>query len=188
MEIYLDGEDHTPAGFTYGSLPSGIAVNDLDLLIGRDYETGGYFDGTVDEVAVFNRALSPQEIQELYQMGEEGRNLEIDTTVFGDIAAGDYHLLSERGRYWPRYDLWVHDQMASPGVDGGDPAIPPGDEPMPNGGRINMGAYGGTPYASMSEWPIAGDLNRDGVVNMLDLSRIAESWLEAIWLEERLWP
>lgn len=32
-----------------------------------------------------------------------------------------------------------------------DPADDPSDEPMPNGGRINVGAYGGTAYASTSE-------------------------------------
>jgi hypothetical protein len=51
---------------------------------------------------------------------------------------------------------------------------------MPNGGRINMGAYGGTPFAAMSDWPFRGDINRDGVVNMRDFAEIAETWLEAL--------
>jgi hypothetical protein len=50
---------------------------------------------------------------------------------------------------------------------------------MPNGGRLNMGAFGGTYYASMSEWKIKGDVNRDGVVNMADFAVIAENWLSA---------
>lgn len=54
----------------------------------------------------------------------------------------------------------------------------PGQERMPNGGRINVGAYGGTAYASMSEWRIRGDINRDGAVNMLDFAIIAEDWLQ----------
>ena len=44
---------------------------------------------------------------------------------------------------------------------------------MPNGGRINMGAYGGTSQASMSEWPIRGDVNQDGLVNMKDMALLA---------------
>jgi Right handed beta helix region/WD40-like Beta Propeller Repeat len=36
----------------------------------------------------------------------------------------------------------------SPCIDGGDPADDPGDEPVLNGGRINMGAYGGTLHAT----------------------------------------
>jgi parallel beta-helix repeat protein len=34
----------------------------------------------------------------------------------------------------------------SPCVNAGDPADPAGDEPAPNGNRIDMGAYGGTPH------------------------------------------
>ena len=36
------------------------------------------------------------------------------------------------------------------GIDAGDPATPVGDEPAPNGGRINVGAYGGTAEATVS--------------------------------------
>ena len=42
------------------------------------------------------------------------------------------------------------DGITSPCIDAGDPSSPVGDEPQPNGGRINMGAYGGTPEASKS--------------------------------------
>lgn len=38
-----------------------------------------------------------------------------------------------------------------PTTDRGDPADPVGDEPTPNGGRINLGAYGGTADAEPSE-------------------------------------
>lgn len=36
----------------------------------------------------------------------------------------------------------------SPTIDAGDPALPVGDEPAPNGGRINLGAFGGTAEAA----------------------------------------
>jgi hypothetical protein len=51
---------------------------------------------------------------------------------------------------------------------------------MPNGGRINMGAYGGTAYASMSEWPIQEDNNRDGRVNLKDFAMLANKWLAGL--------
>ncbi|MCD4795689.1 MAG: right-handed parallel beta-helix repeat-containing protein [Candidatus Cloacimonetes bacterium] len=38
----------------------------------------------------------------------------------------------------------------NPCVDAGDPADPVGSEPMPNGDRINMGAYGGTSQAAFT--------------------------------------
>jgi YD repeat-containing protein len=40
------------------------------------------------------------------------------------------------------------------------------DEPEPNGGRINIGAYGGTPQATVSL--AIGDVNSDGVVDLSD--------------------
>jgi predicted outer membrane repeat protein len=45
---------------------------------------------------------------------------------------------------------WVQDMDTSALLDRGDPAAGYGDEPMPNGGQLNMGAYGGTAEASMS--------------------------------------
>ncbi|UCG50244.1 MAG: right-handed parallel beta-helix repeat-containing protein, partial [Phycisphaerales bacterium] len=98
--------------------------------------------------------------------------------MFVDPANGDYHLLSERGRYRATTDEWLLDRVSSPCIDAGDPASDYSREPEPNGGRINMGAYGGTAYASMSEtWP-PGDLNDDRVVDMLDFAIMAAYWLE----------
>ena len=74
------------------------------------------------------------------------------------------------------------DGLQSPCVDGGEPNAALSEEPMPNGSRINMGAYGGTWQASMSEWPLAGDLNFDGIVNFKDMTIAATEWLEeAAW-------
>jgi len=108
-----------------------------------------------------------------------------DDPLFVDPNNGDYHLLSERGRYWPQHDVWVLDKVTSPCIDSGDPAADPYREPMPNGGRINMGAYGGTNYASMSEMPWHDpDVNRDGVVDTLDMVELIEIWLESAgWCE-----
>ena len=46
------------------------------------------------------------------------------------------------------YDF--HLQPQSPAIDRGDPQVPVGDEPVPNGGRVNIGAYGGTVEATTS--------------------------------------
>lgn len=43
-----------------------------------------------------------------------------------------------------------HLQSSSPAVDSADPAADVGDEPEPNGGRRNMGSYGGTSAAATS--------------------------------------
>jgi L-ascorbate metabolism protein UlaG (beta-lactamase superfamily) len=63
---------------------------------------------------------------------------------------GDYHLKSEGGRLDQVSKSWIVDDVTSPCIDAGDPNSPVGDEPEPNGGRINMGVYGGTAEASMS--------------------------------------
>jgi hypothetical protein len=63
---------------------------------------------------------------------------------------GDYHLRSETGRWDPDAQIWVRDAVTSPCIDRGDRTSPVGNEPVPNGGIINLGAYGGTNEASKS--------------------------------------
>lgn len=63
---------------------------------------------------------------------------------------GDYHLRSTAGRFDPATGAFVQDADASPALDAGDPADPVGAETEPNGGRVNLGAYGGTAEASRS--------------------------------------
>jgi len=63
---------------------------------------------------------------------------------------GDYHLQSRAGYWSEDSQSWLVAPADSPCIDAGDPNSPVGQEPSPNGGRINMGAYGGTDQASMS--------------------------------------
>ena len=76
-------------------------------------------------------------------------NLDVDP-LFADAAKGDFHLKSQAGRWDPNGLTWRLDDVTSPCIDAGDPNSPVGDEPDPNGVRINMGAYGGTDQASKS--------------------------------------
>ena len=61
-------------------------------------------------------------------------------------------------------------------IGAGDLSSPVGEEPFPNGGRVNMGAYGGTGEASKSRPAnpvfgaiIAGGTNGDCLVDFGDL-------------------
>jgi predicted outer membrane repeat protein len=63
---------------------------------------------------------------------------------------GDYHLKSPAGRWDATSEDWVLDNVTSPCIDAGDPNSPVADEPEPNGGRVNMGAFSGTAEASKS--------------------------------------
>jgi len=79
-------------------------------------------------------------------------------TVWGDLSSMplsgatyqifDYHLKSVTGRWTPLG--WTNDTVTSPCIDAGDPGSEYAYEPIPNGGTINMGAYGNTPEASKS--------------------------------------
>jgi hypothetical protein len=70
---------------------------------------------------------------------------------FADPDHGDYHLKSTAGRWDSAHQDWVFDTVTSPCIDAGDMSAPVGPEPPPNGGIINMGAYGGTAQASKSD-------------------------------------
>jgi len=76
-------------------------------------------------------------------------NIDVDP-LFADPDNSDYHLKSKTGRWDPGSQTWVQDNTTSPCIDKGDPASPVGYEPAPNGGLINLGAYGGSAQASMT--------------------------------------
>jgi hypothetical protein len=108
------------------------------------------------------------------------------TMPFDDIwVDGDYHLKSQAGRWETNSEIWVQDDVTSLCIDSGDLMSPIGLEVFPNGGRINMGAYGGTAEASKSyfggpvcEIIVAGDVNGDCIVNYLDFALMALNWLD----------
>ncbi len=60
----------------------------------------------------------------------------------------DLHLKSQYGR-WDEQS-WVTDSKTSPAIDQGKPSSDYSNEPYPNGGRANLGAYGNTNEASKS--------------------------------------
>ena len=66
---------------------------------------------------------------------------------------GDYHLLSQAGRWNLESGTWQQDLVTSPSIDSGNRDWFVGDEPSPNGSIINVGAFGGTMEASKSVYP-----------------------------------
>ncbi len=105
--------------------------------------------------------------------------------IFADAENGNYYLKSQAGRWDANAKSWVQDDITSPCIDAGNPAAAIMFEPFPNGGVINMGAYGGTAEASKSwfgkpvcETIVVGDLNGDCAVNLADLAMMASHWLE----------
>jgi len=113
-------------------------------------------------------------------------NIDADPLLV-DPANGDYHLKSQAGRWDPNSKSWVQDDVTSPCIDVGDPMSPIGLEPFPNGGFVNMGAYGCTPEASKSYFGepicgtiVAGDINGDCKVDRADLAIMALHWTDDV--------
>lgn len=111
-------------------------------------------------------------------------NIDNDPCFIG-FDENDFHLKSQAGRWDSNTERWAQDDVTSPCIDAGDPNGSIGWEPFPNGGVINMGAYGGTEEASKSyfgapvcEKPIAGDINGDCKVDFKDFAIMASHWLE----------
>ena len=79
-------------------------------------------------------------------------NVSVDP-LFADLEESDLHLKSTAGRWSSAAKAWVIDAEDSPCIDAGDPRSAFDQEPAPNGGRVNMGAYGNTEEASKSGAP-----------------------------------
>jgi len=101
-----------------------------------------------EQISIYNGTpvITYSDIQEGFT-GEGNINTD---PLFADADNGDYHLKSKAGRWDPASKSWVIDDVTSPCIDAGDPSTQVSLEPLPNGGIINMGAYGGTSEASKS--------------------------------------
>ena len=127
---------------------------------GNESEKAGAIDGnyTLMNCIVWGNAIPQIEgyataSYSNVQGGWEGEgNIDTDP-LFANISNGDYHLKSQAGRWDPNSESWVIDDVTSPCIDAGDPNSDWTGETWPHGERINMGAYGGTPEASMSTRP-----------------------------------
>jgi hypothetical protein len=181
--VYIDGKSDNS-----GTLPVTSIMNDAQpLTIGSFWNYCGTdslrttLNGLIDEVAVFSRALSAEEVLQVYLQGVGPR--------FVDAEGGDYHLKSEGWRWAGGEVGWTWDEVTSWCVDSGNPGTPLRNEPMSvprdpdniwgENVRVNMGAYGGTSQASMPPhgWSLLADLNNDGVVDWLDVGLYAQCWL-----------
>ena len=111
-------------------------------------------------------------------------NLSVDP-LFVAPDQNDFHLKSQAGRWDTVLQAWVPDDVTSPCIDAGDPLVAVEHELFPNGGIVNMGAYGGTCEASKSWFGTepsatlyAADLNGDGRVDAEDYRLAALRWPE----------
>jgi beta propeller repeat protein len=140
-----------------GKYPTVTNCTICNNLLGGIYNSGGtvtnsiiYFNGTGASSSQMPGSSSSTVTYSDIQAGQSGTgNINADP-LFADVSIGDYHLKSQVGRWDTVNKIWVTDIDSSPCIDTGDPASNVGNEPVPNGSRINMGAYGGTEQASKS--------------------------------------
>jgi hypothetical protein len=142
---FKDSEAVVTNSVVWGNTPSEILVQgSIQPIIAYTDVAGGWSgDGNVDADPLFGRPgywANPNDLTKALAPS--------DPSVVW--VPGDYHLMSQSGRWDPVAEKWIMDAMTSPCIDAGNPLSAAGAEPMPNGNRINMGAYGGTSQASMS--------------------------------------
>lgn len=132
-----------------------IAANDANDDGGGMYSC----NGTIRDCIIWNNTAGDQGNQlqscstptySCVQGGCAGQGCLDSDPLFADPSSDDYHLLSEAGRWDPALSDWVLDGATSLCVDTADPSSDFSNEPLPNGARANMGAYGNTIYASKS--------------------------------------
>jgi hypothetical protein len=154
----------------WGSSPDEINVSNGTPVITYSNVVGGWAgDGNIDVDPCF---IEP---------GHWEDPCNTPTMPWDDIwIHGDYHLQSQAGRWNTNSQSWVQDDVSSLCIDAGDPNSDWTAELWPHGKRINMGAYGGTPQASMSQLDIGNIANLDNdvndIVNSLDLALFVGKW------------
>ena len=154
-KVYVDGAMQKDSPWSYPPASTTAALGIGKRLGGW----GGYlpFLGTIDEVAIYNRALETDEIQQHYQDGLAGLGYE-DTPL-----GGDYHLLPES------LCIDIGDSNAVPpsaatDLDG-KPRFIDGD--CDDAEIVDLGAY---------EFAHVGDFNFDGDIDLVDFAIFGMAW------------
>lgn len=153
VRIYVNAvEEGTPATTIYG-----INIRDSEIRIGS-YGWGwgaNYFDGVIDNVLIFNRALSKEEVEALYNGGD---GIETIPPLFGDSSNNNI-VMSFVGE-----------------KEGAD---------LNGDGFVNMLDLAKFADQWLQPGSLNADFNQDSTVDFADLSRVAESWRwQAIWYHD----
>ena len=148
--LVASGEGNSAIEWRDGSLKS-----DWNDLVARNGAWVGTRNGKWERLAYWQKAS-----------GLDANSISAEP-LFQNEAGGDLHLNSLAGRWRPSDGQWPTDSEHSPAIDAGNPYVGTGYEPLPNGYRRNLGAYGGTAHASKSvtnAWVRALTANDGGVL------------------------
>ncbi len=126
----------------HGLVYSDVVITNCTIVRNQQYAVDGEDVTITNSILYFNgqsvggTQINGDNIEVTFSdvQGEYPGDGNIDTDpLFVDAESSDYHLRPD-----------------SPCIDAGNPDHPVGDEPEPNGGYINMGAYGGTTQAGLT--------------------------------------
>jgi parallel beta-helix repeat protein len=135
------------------NVDGGTLVSDYNNLVARGGASIGARNGIWEALLYWQR-----------ESGQDPHSLALEP-YFADEAGGDYHLKSAGGRWTG--SGYTNDTVTSPCIDTGDPLGAYATEPDPDGGRVNLGAYGNTLDASLSRtgaWLRVMTVNDGGVL------------------------
>jgi len=143
---------------------TGSLSNTKNLLIGKNEYNNGFFNGLIDEIAIYNRSLTSEEIQQLMELNNEGsviihgaKNSGFGSAItgIGDINGDDYP------------DMLI----SAPNLDGGHVALFHGKEPFKRSESINLAPIilTGKNHGDKFGYSIAnaGDVDNDGIQDII---------------------
>ncbi|NCD32881.1 MAG: choice-of-anchor D domain-containing protein [Spartobacteria bacterium] len=119
-------------------------------IVGGTAFVGGSVSDDSDYNLFWQTDYSAESLREFQEQRGGWWHCTVAEPGFVDADGGDFHLKSEAGRYDGDRGEWVTDGQTSILVDFGGVDDDYTNEPEPNGGRVNAGAYGNTVWASKS--------------------------------------
>lgn len=93
MYIYIDGEEDASVAKT-GTLVTVVS----DLVLGRYSISGStaYYNGSMDNVVIYKRALTPDEVEQQYLAGIDGNSVGVEIDTQEEFIAQDAKIISVR--------------------------------------------------------------------------------------------
>lgn len=88
--IYIDGVSVATTDRTVGTAPNAPLTGLGDTKIARHDAWGIFFSGSLDETAIWTRALSATEVQQLYQRGANRIKFQVKSCTLANCSDGSY--------------------------------------------------------------------------------------------------
>ena len=104
MNVYVNGAED---GGSYSGSGGSLTYGNGNASIGTCHYANTYLNGDIDDVRVYERALSPEEIQRLYQAGSNGHSLALPSmTAVNNIEGA----IRQNVEQWSRIDDTLRNQ------------------------------------------------------------------------------